>query len=90
MLATFGLERLESALTRDCISTSDVDEFLQQAAPREPRRPVRDSGPMPRRERAEPVGTLPTRLAQTGLPTRVYTTQLPNPQFQPTRHANPV
>jgi hypothetical protein len=90
MLATFGLERLESALTRDCVSTSDVDEFLQQAAPREARRPVRDSGPMPRRERAEPAGTLPTRMVETGLPTRVYTAHLPNPQFQATRHANRV
>lgn len=90
MLATFGLERLETALTRDCTSNADVDEFLQHAAPIEPRRPVRDSGPIPRRERAEPVGTLPTRLAETGLPTMVYSTQLPNPQFQQTRQTNGV
>ncbi|WP_307787846.1 hypothetical protein [Mycolicibacterium sp. S2-37] len=90
MLATFGLERLETVLTRDCASTSDVDEFLQHAAQRDIRRPVRDSGPMPRAQRVEPAGTLPTKMAEAGLPTRVYTTHVPNPQFQPTRHANRV
>lgn len=90
MLAAFGLERVETVLMRDCAPTSDVDEFLQHAAPRELPRPVRDSGPMPRAQRAEPAGTLPTKMADAGLPTRVFTTHVPNPQFQAPRQANRV
>jgi hypothetical protein len=90
MLATFGLERLESVLVRDADPESDVAEFLQQAALRDGPRPARNGVPPRPRERAEPAGTLPTRLAETGLPTRVYTPQLANPQFQPTPHPNRV
>ncbi len=31
MLATFGLERLESSLNRDTVRADDVEEFLEQA-----------------------------------------------------------
>ena len=31
MLATFGLERLETGLNRDTVSATDVAEFLEQA-----------------------------------------------------------
>jgi hypothetical protein len=31
MLATFGLERVESGLNCDCVSAADVAEFLAQA-----------------------------------------------------------
>lgn len=78
MVATFGLERLESGLTRDSSSASDVDDFLQQAeADRQQRR-------------LEPAETLPTRMTAADVPTRVYIPHRPNPQFQPTRHANRV
>jgi len=90
MLATFGLERLESALVRDCVSPSEVEEFLQQAAPNNIGRAARADAARRRSERAEPAGTLPTRLVEVGLPTRVYAPQLANPQFQPTPHANRV
>jgi hypothetical protein len=90
MLATFGLERLESALVRDPGNEAEVAEFLQQAALRDAPRPARNGAAPRPRERAEPAGTLPTRLAEVGLPTRVYTPQLANPQFQPTQHANRV
>lgn len=90
MLATFGLQRLESALVRDDDSASDVVEMLQQAALREGARQARSGAAARPRPHAEPAGTLPTRLAEAGLPTRVYTSQLVNPQFQPTPQANRV
>ena len=31
MLATFGLQRIESGLDRDTVSATDVAEFLEQA-----------------------------------------------------------
>ncbi|WP_413031155.1 hypothetical protein [Mycolicibacterium litorale] len=78
MVATFGLQRVESGLVRDTMTTSDVDDFLEQAeAARQQNRP-------------EPVETLPTRMPTDGLPTRVYIPQPTNPQFQPTRHVNRV
>jgi hypothetical protein len=97
MVATFGLERLESGLTRDTVSASDVDDFLQQADSNDVGRLARDGmgsaiDGMQRRQqnRLEPVETLPTRMAAADAPTRVYIPHRPNPQFQPTRHANRV
>jgi hypothetical protein len=97
MLATFGLERLESALTRDAVSASDVDEILAKARQGSSDRPVRaahdttvDGAQRRRRDREGTVETLPTRLVEAGLPTRLHLTMRPNPQFQPTRHANRV
>ena len=97
MLATFGLERLESGLTRDTVSATDVAEFLAQAKAADVDTLARDGmseaivGQQRRRhDREATVETLPTRLAPTGLHTRLHLTHRPNPQFQPTRHANPV
>lgn len=90
MVATFGLERIESALVRGTDPEAEVAEFLQHAALREGPRRARNGAAARPRERAEPAGTLPTRLAEAGLPTRVYTPQLANPGFQPTPHANRV
>ncbi|WP_422744206.1 hypothetical protein ACN27E_20430 [Mycobacterium sp. WMMD1722] len=90
MLATFGLERLESALVRDGGPDADVDEFLRQAAPKEAPRRVRAAAAARPGGRIEPVGTLPTRMVESGLPTMVYSPQPPNPQFRQTRHANRV
>ncbi|MGE2715818.1 hypothetical protein ACQI4L_17315 [Mycolicibacterium litorale] len=78
MVATFGLERLESGLTRDTLTASDVDDLLEKAeASRQ-------------QSRLEAVETLPTRMSAEGLPTRVYIPHRTNPQFQQTRHANRV
>jgi hypothetical protein len=35
MLATFGLERIESGLNQDTVTATDVAEFLEQAQPDE-------------------------------------------------------
>lgn len=81
MVATFGLERLESGLARNTVSASDVDDFLLRAeAEREHRQQTR----------LEPVETLPTRTTGAEVPARVYIPHRPNPQFSPNRHANPV
>jgi hypothetical protein len=75
MMATFGLERLESGLTRDTVSATDVDEFLRQA----------------RADAAAPVHhRLGEDFHRSGLPTRLYVHHQPNPQVQATRHANRV
>jgi hypothetical protein len=42
MLATFGLERLESRLNRSCVGAADVAEFLAQAQPGDMRTLARD------------------------------------------------
>lgn len=78
MLATFALERLESGLTRDTVSTSDVDEFLERACAR------------PLHDRLEPAEALPTRAAHTPSPTHIYIPHQPNPEFHATRHPDPV
>ncbi len=97
MVATFGLERLESGLVRETMSASDVDDFLQQAGADDVGRLARDGmshaiDGMARRQksRLEAVETLPTRMAAAGLPTRVYIPHRPNPQFQPPSHVNRV
>ena len=45
MLATFGLERLESGLDRDTVSATDVAEFLEQARADDVRTLARDGMP---------------------------------------------
>ena len=45
MLATFGLERLETGLNRDTVSATDVAEFLEQARADDVRTLVRDGMP---------------------------------------------
>ncbi len=45
MLATFGLERLETGLDRDTVSATDVAEFLEQAQADEVRTLARDGMP---------------------------------------------
>ncbi|KUI33126.1 hypothetical protein AU196_12570 [Mycobacterium sp. IS-1742] len=97
MVATFGLERLESGLARNTVSVADVDDFLQQADSGDVGRLARDGmGPaldgMHRRHqnRLEPAETLPTRTTAADMPPRVLIPHRPNPQFQPTRRANRV
>jgi hypothetical protein len=90
MLATFGLERLESGLTRDSGTASEVAKLLQHARVADVTAPPRDGPPRRLTERDAANDPLPTRLAPPSLPTRVYFEHSPNPQFQPTRHANRV
>jgi hypothetical protein len=45
MLATFGLERLESGLEKDTVTATDVAEFLQQAQPIDMRTLAREGMP---------------------------------------------
>ena len=94
MLATFGLERLESGLARDTVSATDVAEFLQQAKADDVNTLARDGmgralEGLHRRlqERDVTLETLPTRFADSGLPTRLQPEHSSNPQFQPTPHA---
>jgi hypothetical protein len=89
MLATFGLERLESGLNRDTVSATDVAEFLAQAE-------ADDVGTLARDGMAHALDSLQRRLhdgdraEMSSLPTRLYVHHRGNPQFQPTRHANRV
>jgi hypothetical protein len=97
MLATLGLERLESRLTQDTVSATDVAEFLQQAKANEFNTLARDGmsqalDSLHRRlhDHDPAIGAFAGSLADADLPTRLYVQHRPNPQFQPTRHANRV
>ena len=100
MLATFGLERLESGLDRDTVSATDVAEFLEQARPDDVRTLARDGMPealngMHRRlqERifdAEVATTYVIDDEWSNLPTPLYVHNGANTEFQPSRHANRV
>ncbi|QZT62444.1 hypothetical protein JN085_26805 [Mycolicibacterium austroafricanum] len=97
MLATFGLERVESGLGRDTVTPSDVDEFLEQARAGGAPTPARDGSDrapqaVDRRpgERDAPHASLVTTITAQGLPTREYLHQLSNTEFRQTRHADRV
>jgi hypothetical protein len=100
MLATFGLQRLEAGLDCDTVSATDVAEFLQQAEASDVDTLARDGmGPALHRLHQrlnphEPVRSdFSMATASTGLPTQRYVRPLhyrPNPEFQPTRHADRV
>jgi hypothetical protein len=97
MLATFGLERLESGLHRDTVSATDVAKFLEQAEAADVDTLARDG--MSRaldslnqrlHERESTSNGLSAGGSAPGLPTRLYVHQRSNPEFQPTWHANRV
>jgi hypothetical protein len=97
MLATFGLQRLESSLEDDAVSASDVAEFLEQAEPddvntlaREGMGPALDGLHQRLSERDWPVDGGSGAVDMASLPTRLYAHHGSNPEFQPTRHANRV
>jgi hypothetical protein len=100
MLATFGLERLETGLDRDTVSATDVAEFLQQAQADEVRTLARDGMPealdcmhrrLQERDTVEEVPPTPISMDEwTNLPTPLYADNSANPEFQPSRHANRV
>ncbi|MDG4665228.1 hypothetical protein [Mycobacterium sp. 236(2023)] len=97
ILATLGLERVESGLRREALSPADVDEMVEQArgqavdaharhVPQRAlpvsRRPVTETAPLARRF-VEPISS-------PGLPTHEYLAHLANTEFRQTRHANRV
>lgn len=97
MLATFGLERLESGLDRDTVSATDVAKFLEQAEADDVNTLARDGmsralDAMAQRlqERESTIGGFAAAKPTSGLPTRLYVHHRGNPEFQPTRHANRV
>ena len=100
MLATFGLQRLESSLDQDTVSASDVADFLNQAQADDVRTLVRDGMPealdgMHRRLQERVCEPEIAKLYITddewsNLPTPHYVDNVANTEFQPSRHANRV
>jgi hypothetical protein len=97
MLATFGLQRLESSLDTDAVSASDVVEFLEQAEAidvntlaREGMGRALDGMHQRLSERDWPLDCRTAAVETASLPTRLYVHHGSNPEFQPTRHANRV
>jgi hypothetical protein len=97
MLATFGLQRLESSLDDDTVSASDVAEFLEQAEAddvntlaREGMGPALDGLHQRLGERDWSLDIRTGARDTASLPTRLYVHHRSNPEFQPTQHANRV
>jgi hypothetical protein len=97
MLATFGLQRLESALDDNAVSASDVAEFLEQAETDDVNTLAREGigralDGMHQRlgERDWPLDRRSGAVDMASLPTRLYMHHGSNTEFQPTRHANRV
>jgi hypothetical protein len=97
MLATFGLQRLESSLENDAVSAADVAEFLEQAEPddvntlaREGMGRALDSLHQRLYERDWPLDGGIGAVDMASLPTGSHAHNGSNPEFQPTRHANRV
>jgi len=96
MLATFGLQRLESSLADDTVSASDVADFLEQAEADDVNTLAREGmgsaldGLHQRLERDWTFEAPSTVRDMASLPNRLYEPARSNPEFQPTRHANRV
>ena len=98
MLATLGLERLESRLNSDTLMATDIAEFLQQAQPGDVRTLAREGMPEAldcfhrrRLERIEPSMEAVMEAANNGGSlARTHAYNRPNPLFQPPRHPDPV
>lgn len=100
MLATFGLQRLESGLDSDTVSAADVAEFLAQAQADDVHTLARDGMPealdcMHRRRnvRDSEVEVARAYILEDewpNLPDPLYANSRVNPEFQPSRHANRV
>ncbi len=100
MLATFGLQRLESSLGRGSVSATDVAEFLDQAEADDVRTLVREGMPealdgMHRRIQDRVCEPEIAKLhfiddEWSNLPTMRYPDNDANTEFQPSRHANRV
>ncbi len=97
MLATFGLQRLESSLDEDTVSASDVADFLDQAEADdvntlalEGMSRALDGLHQRLGERDSPLDRRTAARDTASLPNRLYAHHRSNPEFQPTRHANRV
>jgi len=97
MLATFGLQRLESNLENDAVSAADVAEFLDQAEAvdvntlaREGMGSALDGLHKRLGEHDWTLATAPAPRETSSLPNRLVMHQRANPEFHPTRHANRV
>ena len=96
MLATFGLQRLESSLEGDTVSASDVAEFLEQAEADDVNTLAREGmgralvGLHQRLEREWPIEAPSAVREMASLPNPLYVPHRSNPELQPTRHANRV
>ncbi|MBE1550250.1 hypothetical protein GGC64_004290 [Mycobacterium sp. OAS707] len=97
MLATFGLQRLESNLENEAVSAADVAEFLDQAEAddvntlaREGMGSALDGLHKRLGEQEWTLATAPAAREMSSLPNRLVMHHRANPEFQPTRHANRV
>ena len=100
MLATFGLQRLESGLDRDTVSAADVAEFLEQARADDVHTLARDGMPkaldgMHRRlqERVPEPEVAKAFIIDddwSSLPMPLYADNVANTEFQQSPHANRV
>jgi hypothetical protein len=85
MLATFGLQRLESGLDDDTVSASDVAAFLEQAKARAPEEVQQPVGQPDWRS----IPAIPVRESAS-LPNRLVMQHRANPEFRQTRYVNRV
>jgi hypothetical protein len=89
MLATFGLQHVESGLNRSAVRASDVAEFLAEAQPVDMRTLAREGMPAAlvcfQRRR---MGRIEPSPRAANFSRRLYARA--NPQFRRTRHADPV
>ena len=100
MLATFGLQRLESSLEDDSVSAADVADFLDQAQADDVRTLAREGMPralaaMHRRLQERVCEPEIAKLYITddewsNLPTPHYVDNIANTGFRPSPHANRV
>jgi hypothetical protein len=97
MMATFALERLETTLSRDTVTASDVAAFLEQAEADDVNTLARDGmsraldGQHRRLNGQGSKRNGRTAVADSaGLPTQVYVHSAINPEFQRTRQPNRV
>lgn len=97
MMVTFALERLETSLSRDTVSASDVEAFLDQAQADDVNTLARDGmsralDSQHRRLNGQGAARNGNAPAPDGerLPTRVLVHSAVNPEFQRTRQHNRV
>jgi hypothetical protein len=97
MLATFGLQRLESSLEDEAVSAADVAEFLDQAEAddvntlaREGMGSALDGLHKRLGEQDWPLASASAGHEMSSLPNRLVMHHRANPEFQPTPHANRV
>ncbi len=91
MMATFGLERLESSLGLDDRNPTEAGRFTAHTSPAPQAMVVPARSPRTLAHRGHAVlNGMATLHDEPGLPTRVCRREPANPQFQPTPQANTV